>query len=424
MLPLAAFALLSSPVAAQQVSDFLGSDIPFDLQRGEVSTVLDRPHPELEPVGIRAGSMLLFPALATSIGYTTNVYGQSSGAASDGFAELQPQVALISQWSRNFLEFNGSADIKRFFAQTARNETGYAVQADGRIDLGVVDKIVAIVRRERRFEEQYSGTFPQNAAGPIAVDATDATLRGTFEFNRLRLIGNGRIIDLNFSNVETLTGKLLDEQYRNRTEYHSALRAEYSFNPVIAAFAEASFVRSDYRVATVTQPLRNNNATRFLAGGNFDLGQLIRGTVGVGYEDHEYDDRSFYKPIKGLALDAQIQWLPTELTTVNFEATRKVADSINANSPGYFATLAQLRIDHELLRYVLLFAEATYERDKFVALDRRDTQYQLHGGATYSLGRHFKLLPSVWYINRASVGFPIGPVFNEVRGTVELFTQW
>lgn len=414
--------VLPTPSMAQQITDFLGSDIPFDLQRGEVVTVLDRPHPELEPVGIRAGSMVLFPALTTGIGYTSNVYGQAKGAVADGFVTEQPQLALISQWARNFLEIYGAGDIKRFFEQTPRNHSGYSIQANGRIDLGTADNIVATVSRQRRFEEQYSGSFPQNAAGPVGVNETVAILRGTFEFNHVRVIANGRIDDLDYSDTSTLNGNVLSQRYRNRTEYHSAVRAEYAFNPDVAAFVEGGYIRSDYHDATPDQPLRSNNAMRFLAGGNFDLGKLIRGTIGVGYEDHEYD-LSFYRPIKGLALDAQVQWLPTELTTVNFRATRKVEDSVNADSPGYFASIAQLRVDHELLRYVLLFGEATYERDKFVAISRHDTQFELHGGATYSLGRHFKLIPSAWYIDRTSTGGLIGPSFKEVRGTIELFVQ-
>jgi hypothetical protein len=423
VLSMAAPALMSAPAAAQQVNNFLGSDIPPDLQRGAAITVLDRPHPELEPLGIQAGSMMLFPALTTSIGYTSNVYGSTTGAVAGGFATEKPEVALISQWSRNFLEFIGSGDIKRYFDQPARNETGYDIRADGRLDFGTGDNIVGLVHRKRGYEEQYSGTFPQNSAGAIGFNQTDATVRGTLELNRLRLIGSGRINDLVFSPSRTLSNQLLDERYRNRTEYHAAVRMEYAFNPDIAAFTEASFVRSDYRIALAGQPLRNNNATRFLVGGNFDFGRLVRGTIGVGYEKHEYD-LSFYLPIRGIAFDAQLQWLPTDLTTVNFQATRKVEDAINANSPGYFASLAQLRIDHELLRYVQLFAETTYERDSFVAITRRDRQYSFHAGATYSVGRHFKLIPSAWYIDRASVGTPVGQPFKEVRGTLALFTQW
>ncbi len=424
MVSLMAAAFLPTAAGAQQITDFLGSDIPFDLPRGEGVSVQDRQHPELEAVGFHAGSMVLFPTIATGIGYTTNVYGANTGAVADGFVTVKPQLAVVSQWSRNFLEFTGSAEIKRFFTQTARSENAYSLQTDGRLDLGAGGSaIIGIIHHERAFEEQYSGSFPKNAADPIAIDRTDATIRGTFEFNRLRLLASEKIVGLSYSNTYTLAHQLLDEQYQNRTEYHSAVRLEYAFTPDIATFAEASYIRSNYHVATAVQPLRSNNGVRFLVGGNFDLGKLLRGTIGVGYEDHQYD-LGFYTPIKGIAFDARLQWLPTELTTVNFNATRKVEDAINANSPGYFATIARLRIDHELLRYVLLFADATYEHDGYVAIARRDDQYIARGGFSYSLGRHFKLEPSLWYIVRESAGAAAGPAFKEQRGTIELSTQW
>jgi hypothetical protein len=152
--------------------------------------------------------MMLFPALTTAVGYTTNVYGQSTGAVGDGYTTIKPEFALISQWSRNFFEITGSGDFKRYFSQSVRNETGYSVQADGRIDLGTDDNIIALVHRARAFEEQYSGSFPQNSAGAVGYDQTDATLRGTFEFNRLRVIASGRVNDLVYSNTFTLTNQL------------------------------------------------------------------------------------------------------------------------------------------------------------------------------------------------------------------------
>ena len=422
---IAALALLA-PVraAAQDAGDFLGSDIPFDLKHSGGYAVTDRPHTELEPLGIHTGSMVLFPAITTGIGYTSNVYGAKTGATGDGFTTVVPQVSLVSQWSRNFLEVDSSAAIKRFFTQPARSETAWSVSADGRWDLGTGDSnIVGLIHRDHGFEAQYSGAFPNNAAGTVGFYQTEGILRGTFVFNRLRLIANEKINDLKYSDTTSLVGGVIDQQYRNRTEYHSGVRLEFAFNPDAAAFTEFSYIQEDYHTATLGQPLRSNHATRMLVGANVDIGKLVRAMIGVGYEKRDYDSIQ-YPSISGLAIDARVQWLATELTTVNLTASRRVEDAINENSPGYFATRVQMRIDHELLRRVLLFAEGDYEHDSFVALTRRDNQYEARAGATYSLGRHFKLMPSIWYIKRTSQGAPLGQEFSETRGTIELFTQW
>jgi hypothetical protein len=410
--------------SAQELGQFLDSDIPFTLKSGQGTAVTDRLHTELEPIGIHTGSFVFFPSAATGIGFTSNVYGQTTSPVGDGFAILAPEGQLISQWSRNFLEFTANAGVKRFFAQTVRSEAAYSLQADGRIDLGTGESnIVGLVHRGRAYEAQYSGSFPKNAAGTIGYDQTDSTVRGTFVFNRLRLIESERINDLRYQDATSLTGTNLPQQYRNRTDYDSSARLEYAFNPDFAAFAEGTYNVADYHVATIGQPLRSNHTTRVLGGANFDLGKLIKVVAGLGYEERNYQS-AFYQSLRGVAFDARAQWLVTELTTISLQGTRKAQDAINANSPGYWATIAQLRIDHELLRYVLLYIEASKEHDSFVALSRADTQNEVSAGATYSLGRHIKILPAVWYIDRVSHGSNAGQTFSEVRFLTQISWQW
>ena len=414
------------PAHAQQTNDFLDSDIPFDLHHTQGVAVTERPHPELEPVGVRVGtSWLLLPAISTGLGYTDNVYGAASGKVGDGFVTVTPQALMVSEWSRHFLEFSADAAIKRFFQQTVRSETAYAMQADGRYDLGTGDSnITALAHYERGFEAQYEGDFPQNAAGTVEFHQADGYVRGHFVFNRVRLTVNEKVVDLRYRDTTSLAGFPIVQTYRDRTEYHSAARIEYSFNTDSAAFTEVSYDTADYHHATATQPLRSNHQERVLMGLNFDLHHIVRAMVGVGYERRSYDQSDFYPAISGVTFDASVQWLVTELTTINLEGSRKIEDAITASSPGYVADVAQIHIDHELLRYVQLFVESTYEHDSYAALTRRDSQVQARAGAIYAIGRHFKLRPSVWYIDRTSKGLPLGQQFNEVRCTVELFTQW
>lgn len=423
----AAIAVLSLvvPVAAmaQAIGNILDSDIPFSLKGDQGTTVADRPHTELEPVGIHTGSFVLFPEAATGLGYTTNVYGQTTNPSGDAFVMFAPQARLVSQWSRNFLELSGSAGIRQFFKQTVRSEAAYSFQTDGRIDLGQGESnIIGLLHYGRAYEAQYSGSFPKNAAGTVGYDQLDGTVRSTFVFNRLRLIESERFNDLRYLNATSLAGQILPQNYRNRTEYNSSARLEYGFTPDFALFGEGAYNIARYHDTVPGQPLRSNHTLRLLGGLDLDPGKLIRAAVGVGYEQRHYDS-PFYVPLRGLAFDGRAQWLVTELTTISLDATRKAQDAINANSPGYFATIGQLRIDHELLRYLLLHFEVSRERDAFIALDRRDTQNQVSAGAIYAVGRHLKIMPTLWYIDRNSVGSKAGQTFKEVRFLTEISWQ-
>jgi hypothetical protein len=423
-LPALLAGMMPAPALAQDMGEFLGSDIPFTLKSGEGTTVADRPHTELEPLGIHTGSFVFFPSAVAGLGYTTNVYGQTTNPVGDGYVEFAPQAQLVSQWSRDLLEFSASSGIKEFFSQTVRSEAAYSAQADGRIDLGQSESnIVGLVHYGRAYEAQYSGSFPKNAAGTIGYDQADSTIRSTFVFNRLRLIESERVNDLRYQNATSLNGQILPQQYRDRTEYDSTARLEYAFTPDFAVFGEGAYNFADYHVATVDQPLRSNHTIRVIGGVNFDLGKLIRLVAGIGYEERDYD-LAFYTPLRGVAFDVRAQWLVTELTTLSLQGTRKAEDAINANSPGYWETIGQFRIDHELLRYVLLQLVISKERDSFVALSRTDTQNAIKAGAIYSLGRHFKILPTLWYIDRSSVGLNAGQTFKEVRFATEVAWQW
>jgi len=421
---LGALALTSASLGvqahAQQADGFLGSDIPFNPARGDAIAVTKRAHPELDPVGIRTGGMIVFPSLTAGLGYTNNVFGATNGGQGDGYEILAPSVSGVSQWSRHSLELNVGAGLKRFMSQTTRNQTAYSVQATGRLDLGTKgDNIVGLVHHMRGFESQYSGAFPNNAAGTVAYYQNEALLRGTFAINRAHLIISGKVNDLNYDDTLSLTGAVIDQQYRDRVEYISGARIEYDLPADAKAFAELSYSIVDYRIATASQPLRSNHTTRALAGVNFKITPLIRVIVGAGYERRDYRVAS-YGAISGLVGDLRVEWLPTELTTINFQLSRKVDDAIFVNSPGYFATSGRVHVDHELLRSVILFAEANFERDSYVATQRLDQQFQILGGATYSLNRRVKVQPSFRYIRRKSEGSVAGLSFEELRGEVDL----
>ncbi len=419
-----AIAGLASPAAAQQSDGFMGSDIPFNPAHGDGVPVTSRPHPELDPNGIRTGSMILFPTVQAGVGYTNNVYGATSGDTGDGYEVLSPSATLVSQWSRHSLEFDAGAGFKRFMSQSTRNETAYSLQTSGRIDLGTGDdNIVALVHHMRGFEAQYSGAFPNNAAGTVGYYQTEGILRGTFGVDRVRMTASGKVNDLNYSDTPSLSGGVIDQQYRNRTEYQSTVRIEYGFPADAIAFSEASYSIVDYHTATLTQPLRSNHTTRVLIGGNFKITPLIRVMAGVGYERRDYDAQA-YASISGTVADMRVEWLPTELMTVNIQVSRKVEDAIYVNSPGYFAAAGRIRVDHELLRYVTLFGEVNYERDAYVATSRTDRQTQVIGGANYALNRHVKLQPSIRYIDRTSIGYLAGQSFKELRGEMDLIFNW
>src|SRR6202007_1699831 len=105
-------------------------------------------------------------------------------------------------------------------------------------------------------------------------------------------------------------------------------------------------------------------------GATIDLTGVTYIEVFGGYLNQYY--QAPLSSIHGIDAGAKIVWNVTELTSVKLNAGRSPQDEnntslssagVSVNSPGYLRSLVILSVDHELLRNVLLHAEASYEND-------------------------------------------------------------
>src|SRR5690349_13589856 len=83
--------------------------IAQELQRG--ASVLERPRPELEPLGLRAGSFLIFPKLEFGTAYDDNVFATEGKTDGDFIFQFIPSVAIRSDFSAHELHFRAGADV-------------------------------------------------------------------------------------------------------------------------------------------------------------------------------------------------------------------------------------------------------------------------------------------------------------------------
>ncbi len=133
-----------------------------------------------------------------------------------------------------------------------------------------------------------------------------------------------------------------------------------------------------------------------LAGGvNFDLTRLARGELAFGYLEQSYSTPDTPSD-SGFAFSANLQYFPTELTTVSISGSRQAAPSSVSGSPGGISLSGSVTVDHELLRNLILSAGGTAGQVQYrnfivsgtdVAVNRTDVGYGGTAGATYLLNR-------------------------------------
>lgn len=415
---------LALPVTAwaQASGQLLESEIPLSTATGRNLGVTERPRPELEPMGLPAGGFRLYPELEVGVGYSTNVTGAESGKRDDGFVDTRARLRALSQWSRHSLVASVLYDGRHFLRTPQQDQDGFLTQLDGQLDLAGDSTVNGTFSYGRSYELQSAGSFPANGAGAVAVDRLRGMLRGAYVINRLRLTLSGDYNRLDYADTVSTTGTTLSLAYRDRSVYRTSLRAEYQLSPDNALFAQVTYRRTDYDTTSIVNN-RTSNDYRAMAGVAGDVTSLIRVAAAVGYVKRDYVNPAFLS-IDDAVFDVQLNYYATPLTTVSASATRTIEEPSVAGSPGYIATRAGARVDHELLRNLTFYLLGDYEEDRFRNVDRADSYYRIALGGDFMPRRGVTVGPRLNYYDRRSRGAARGPRINDFRATALLNWQW
>lgn len=429
-LPLVALAgTLTIPFAAgmahAQAADanLVLPNLPIDYDRGKNTSVLQRDRPEYQAQGVRAGSFLIYPKLELGAGVTDNAYQVDNNKQGDVSALIAPSIAANSNWSTNELNFNAGARLRRFASETPRNETNYNVDVSGRLDATRSLNFNTLLRTARSTEARSSAASPQDAAEAIQYQQTTASFGSAFAGARIRGQVAVSVDDFNFSDVRAFSGGIISQQGRDQTLLRTTARGEYAVSPDTSLFVQGGYTNTSYR-----QPLSTGIANRdskeinVIGGASFDLSALIRGGIGIGYVDRRYQ-APIYRDISGLSAEARLEYFPTQLTTVGVNLRRSVQDSFFGTSSGFFATAAAIRVDHELLRNLLLNAQLGYEQDDFVNQDSKSKIVRYSVGGRYLLNRNFGFGLVVGRDNRSARGTVGLQAFDETRALLSIVLQ-
>ena len=104
------------------------------------------------------------------------------------------------------------------------------------------------------------------------------------------------------------------------------------------------------------------------------------------------------------AIRSEVTFFPTQLTNVTVNAERRVNDTGIPNSGGYSSLAGGVRVDHELLRPLLLSASARYQRDSFNGVDRSDDRIELDLSASYRVNANLSARASASRLDLTSRG--------------------
>lgn len=346
--------------------------------------------------GIRLGSFVLNPLLLIDSQYNDNIFATDTGRRGDVFLTAHPEVALRSDFGRNAIA--GRAYFERSFHAKYQGEdvSQYGGAIDGRYDISRSTRLTGGVSFDHAAESRGSlGTFRQTAK-PAEFSSTVAAAALAQDFGSLSLSAGGRVRTLRYSDA-LLGATRVDQTYRDLNIVGGTLSAGYGFHELTRLIVVADVERRRYVLRPgepgfdpVTSIDRSADGFRIEAGVSRELSALITGSLRVGYIRYDYTDTRL-RDIGGFSYFGDLDWRVTPLTTITASASRRLDETTSPVTAGNLRDEVRLRVDHELLRRLVLNADVRYASIRPSGAFANSREFELSAGARYYIGRNLRI---------------------------------
>lgn len=378
-------ALVGGAATAQTSAPDAGVD---NFSRSRNTSVQQRPRPDYEAPGMRAGGFLVYPRIELQVERNDNVYATDVNEVDDTITHIKPEISIESDWNQNFLSAYARGAFNRYVDYDGENTDEFGVGSTARIDVARGANIGLGADYTSSFEPRTAPDSPANAVSPTAVDTTQAYISGSRAAGYVKLSGRADWRSLDYDDGRTGAGTVIEQDTRDRDVVSVSGRVDFAISPETAFFVQATGNERTYDIPTTpTAPNRDSTGSEFVAGVNFEVSATVRGEISAGYIEQNFEEAAF-EDSSGYGGRVQLEWFPSELTTVTVSGGRSIEDSATPGVGGLLSTNLSLGADHELLRNVILNGRLIWGRDEYEGIDREDTRFGVNLGGTYLLNRN------------------------------------
>lgn len=357
-----------------------------------------RQRPDREDVqGIPLGTFTLRPSVNQSI----NVEQNRTGSINDDRSFLQTDLrsTLTSDWDRHALTITGEGVWQKNLSGTGAEQPAINLNADLRLDLPA-DTIAHITAGYQFFREDTSD--PNAIAGASKQSAVNQFTTGLSlerDFGLLRGTTAVALTRTAYSDAVLSDGTTVTLSDRNQTAGTWRGRIGYELSPAIIPFVEVDLGRAVYdQTRDSSGYARSNQSYGGKAGVELDLGEKMKGELGLGYEHTQFDD-SRLASVDAPTIDGNLAWSPQRGTDVSIGLSTTVQPSTTAGISGYTAYQLTSTVSHQLRDDLTAkMTGGTIWRDypsNSTAAD--ETEYDAAFGLTWGINRYLDLTGNFGY---------------------------
>jgi hypothetical protein len=345
--------------------------------------VTARPRPDYDPLGIRAGGFLIYPSTSVSGSYNDNILATNDDEQDDFIFTVSPQIAVRSNFPRHSLNFAVQSDVGRYVDHTDEDFWDFGAAMAGRLDITRNNRLTGSINAGREHEARDDPDDPgaDVSREPVKYWVYGGTAGFEQDFNRFNfgLLGTFERNDYEEEDA--------NEDVRDANLYGARLRTGYFISPRINTFLQGGYEREQRDASNRSQ--RDNNVYSAGVGTAIDFTGLLFGEAVVGWATQEFDDSQF-QGSSGFTYGVNLTWNPTQLTSLRLDGVGGYEPSdVGASN---LTHQIGLRVDHELLRNVLIGGEVSYTRDDFQDSGGRvDNRFDVGPDVTYLLNRYLSV---------------------------------
>ncbi|MBX5158618.1 MULTISPECIES: outer membrane beta-barrel protein [unclassified Rhizobium] len=392
---------------AQASDDITGSILDDDIRRLNTrETPIDETLPRrrtaesasaAETPGIPIGTFVLRPSVTQSINTETTKDGNTRQRRA--FLETDAAATLTSDWGRHQLTVTSEGAWQRNISGEGEEQPSFKVNGDLRLDLS--DDTVAHLTAGYNFyrEDTDDPEAIANAAQQSDVQEFSAGASVQRDFGILRGTTALALTRSIYSDATLANGTTVELSDRNQTAGTLRGRVGYELSPALIPFIEATIGRSVYDETRDSAGYeRSGHAYGAKAGVEVDLGEKLKGEVGVGYEMANFED-SRLSSIDTATLDASLLWSPIRGTDVNLDLQTSIQPSTTAGESGYVSHALTTTVTHQLRDNLVgtMIGGVTWRDYPTDSTINDELVYTAATGLTWNINRYLDLTSTLGY---------------------------
>ena len=370
-------------------------------------TVLSRIRSGYEQPGVQVGSFTVRPELDQSIFNNTNVNGISGANNGSWGSDTAGNVTADSDWGRNSLDASAGFDHNQFFALPSESYTNWNIGLGGGYTIGDSQLLASYSHSSYN---QLGTTIGFERSETPALDTADTgELAYTFNFGRFAVTPTLDVSAYRFGSV-TAGGTSLSQSYLDRNVIAGGVVTRYDLTGGAGLLFVARGTGSNYINPLAGQPTNNSASALVLAGIDYQAEALWRYSLLVGVQHTDFAAAqygSYTAPI----ISADVVYTPTGVLTITGSATRSIQDTDTTASDGYVLSQANVILDYELLRNVLLEGRTGFQYASYIQ-GGSQVDETVGGGVTWLLNQYVRLSVNDDYTNQNSPSSTVGALNN------------